>query len=573
MILSGLAEEIVRIAGLTSVAWLIVFLCGAAPAQVTKPAADCGSCHKDTAKKMPASIHNDLGCVTCHEKHEKYPHPKNAEKPSCATCHDRVAAEHAASVHGRELRKGNAGAPNCDSCHGSAHETLKISSPDFRKNVPDTCGMCHNEISTKFKVSVHGKAVAEGIPQAPICNDCHGEHSIQKPDNPASLVNATHIHETCARCHANVRLAGRFGLPADRVTSFDTSFHGLAAKAGSQTVANCASCHGYHDILPSSDPKSSVNPRHLPATCGKCHPGAGSRFAIGTIHWTEESNAPKPVEWTRAMYISIITGTLGLMLLHNLADFARKLFILRLRPDPAAVAAAASLPAREHRMYAAERIQHALMVVSFFTLVWTGFALKYPAAWWAQPLLHWEASFTMRGWLHRLAGVVMISVSLVHVFALVLSRRLRHHWTEMFPAVSDMREGTYNFLWLVGLREKKPVLSTHSYIEKVEYWAVIWGTFIMALTGVALWAHQWMLERFPKVVLDVFTTIHFYEALLATFSIFIWHFYFVIFDPEIYPMDPAWLTGYSVRRRRLHRTTAAEGGAHPEQRKDASIPE
>jgi cytochrome b subunit of formate dehydrogenase len=546
------------------------FFPGIAPGQD----AACTSCHGDISKNMAASIHNDLGCGACHENHEKYPHPKSAVKPECATCHDKVAADYSTSVHGRAVRAGNAAAATCDSCHGSAHETLKTTSVEYRRTVPDNCGMCHSEVADKFKVSVHGKAVLAGVPQAPICNDCHGEHSIQSPHSSASPASSTHIRETCAQCHADVRLANRFGLPADRVTSFDTSFHGLAAQTGSQTVANCASCHGFHDILPSSDEKSSVHAKNLPATCGKCHPGAGTRFAIGTIHWNEGENAPKPVAYTRAIYISIITGTLGLMLLHNLADYMRKVFRLRLKPDPAAVAAMATLPAREHRMYKLERIQHALLVISFFALVWTGFALKYPNELWSRPLLHWEASNSLRGWLHRVAGAVMIAVSLVHVITLIASRKLRHHWTEMFPRVADIRESLYNFLWLFGLRDRKLVLSSHSYIEKAEYWAVVWGTFIMALTGVALWMNQWMLQYFPKIVLDVFTTIHFYEAVLATAAIVVWHFYFIMFDPEVYPMDPAWLTGYSVRRRHQHHhAPAVAGGPGPEQEKDASMPE
>ena len=118
---------------------------------------------------------------------------------------------------------------------------------------------------------------ARGILQAPLCTDCHGEHKILKHTNEASQVNAAHIRDTCGSCHGDVRLSRKFGLPGDRLVSFDSSFHGLAGKSGSQTVANCASCHGVHNILPSNDPKSTIHAKNLPQTCGKCHPGAGSR--------------------------------------------------------------------------------------------------------------------------------------------------------------------------------------------------------------------------------------------------------------------------------------------------------
>ena len=46
-------------------------------------------------------------------------------------------------------------------------------------------------------------------------------------------------------------------------SSYLASYHGMASKVGSNTVANCASCHGVHNILPSSDPRSTINSRQL----------------------------------------------------------------------------------------------------------------------------------------------------------------------------------------------------------------------------------------------------------------------------------------------------------------------
>ena len=45
------------------------------------------------------------------------------------------------------------------------------------------------------------------------------------------------------------------------------------------------------------------------------------------------------------------------------------------------------------------RIAHWGVILSFPTLVFTGFALKYPEAWWARPLLLWEGHVAFRG--HR----------------------------------------------------------------------------------------------------------------------------------------------------------------------------
>jgi cytochrome b subunit of formate dehydrogenase len=502
--------------------------------------ADCAQCHEQS-KKITASVHNAAGCVSCHERHETYPHPANVPKPACATCHEQVAGEHAKGVHGQELAKGNAAAPSCGMCHGDVHEVVKTTALEFRTKVPETCGMCHGEVAGQFKTSVHGKALAEGIPEAPLCNDCHGEHNIIRPGDERSPVNPANIRETCGSCHGDVRLTRKFGLPADRILSFDQSFHGLAAKAGSQTVANCASCHGIHNILPSSNPKSTIHPQNLAKTCGNCHPGAGQRFAISQIHTVEGRSEPRGVTYVRQFYLLIIPLTLGLMLLHNAGDWIRKVIRLRGSPAPRLIPQTPG----EIRMLPFERAQHALLVISFAVLVWTGFALKYPDHWWARPLLVTEH---LRGIAHRTAGVVLIVVSAAHIISLLASKRLREHWKELMPNQRDVGEAVAHLGYNLGLRARKPGRSSHSYVEKAEYWAVVWGTAVMAFTGVMLWANNWMLAMLPKSWLDVATSAHFYEALLATLAILIWHFYSVIFDPDVYPMDTAWLTGRTVRR-------------------------
>ncbi len=527
----------------------------------------CSSCHEQ-AKTIQGSPHADLGCASCHEKHEAYPHPTGVPKPECSACHADQAGEHAKSVHGQALRKGNAAAPTCSVCHGSAHEVKNTKSADFHKTVPDTCGMCHTDVAEQFKASVHGRAVAKGIAAAPVCTNCHGEHSILAPKDEASTVNAGHIRETCGQCHGNLQLSKRFGLPTDRIVSFDASFHGLAAKSGSQSVANCASCHGVHNILPSSDSRAMTNPKNLPATCGKCHAGAGARFSLGPIHQLPGASEPESVKWLRIAYSFLIPVTIGFMLLHNMGDWVRKLAARRFAAEEAAArlrAAAHEPESGDHgsRMLPFERVQHAVMALSFIVLVWTGFALKYPSQWWARPLVHWEVYFPVRGTVHRVASVVLLAIGAVHVISLIVNKRLRVHWMEMLPRRSDVSEAVQNFAYNMGLIRQKPYRSPHSYIEKAEYWAVIWGTAVMAASGIVLWANNLTLRFLPKSAIDFATALHLYEAVLATLAIVVWHFYSVIFDPDVYPLETAFLTGRSVKDARKWQKPT----------KDLSVPE
>jgi cytochrome b subunit of formate dehydrogenase len=523
------------------------------PADPT-PAAECTSCH-DQGQKLEKSAHKGLPCDTCHDAHEKYPHPANIPKPECINCHQDQAGDYASGVHGLARKNGNEGAPDCALCHGSAHELLPPKSQAFRMAVPDTCGMCHSDVVEQYRASVHGQALAAGITQAPLCTDCHGEHKIIKHTNEASPVNAAHIRETCGSCHGDVRLTRKFGLPSDRLVSFDSSFHGLAAKSGSQTVANCASCHGVHNILPSSDPKSTVNAKNLPKTCGQCHPGAGTRFAISQVHVAEGRTEPAMLRWVREFYLLLIPVTIGLMLLHQGGDWIRKL--IRLRFQRRAVRSKAELLAQrgvagaahgELRMLPFERVQHAVLVVSFLTLVWTGFALKYPDTWWARPLLVLEGAHSVRSIVHRIAAVVFMAISVTHLVSLIVNRKLRQHWMEMLPNRRDPREALSNFAYNLGLGSVPPERSPHSYVEKAEYWAVVWGAIVMVATGLLLWANNLAMRMLPKSWLDVATSVHFYEALLATLAIVVWHFYSVIFDPDVYPLNTAFLTGCSEKK-------------------------
>ena len=538
---------------------------------------DCASCHDQQVSEYGASIHGQArangeaeapGCASCHgEVHRIVPssdstslvHPQHLPE-TCGQCHsdpDMVAKfgipvatpteAYLASVHSRKSEEGLQAA-TCSSCHAS-HAIFAASDPRstvFHPTVPQTCGGCHAEIARQFRQSVHGRAVEHGAREAPVCTDCHGEHRILSPDLPNSPVFASNVSKmTCGRCHGDLRLAEKYDMPAAAVPAYEDSYHGLASRSGSLSVANCGSCHGVHDILPSSDPRSHVAQANLPATCGKCHPGAGERWAIGTVHVLATEPRHAAVYWVRWVYLWLIAATIGAMLLHNGLDLHRKV------RSPATAIPLDRVRSRE-RMLPGFRLAHALLFVSFAVLVYTGFALKYPESFWAAPLLAWEDRFGVRGVLHRVAAVLLLAALAIHVVHLIASRRARRCIAGMIPNRRDATELSERVLWFVG-RRREPVKSPSlGYPEKLEYLALMWGIVVMTITGFMLWFENPMLRWLPKWVGDVATAIHFYEAVLASLAILVWHFYFVIFDPVVYPMDFAWLTG------REHPARAAE---------------
>jgi cytochrome b subunit of formate dehydrogenase len=110
---------------------------------------------------------------------------------------------------------------------------------------------------------------------------------------------------------------------------------------------------------------------------------------------------------------------------------------------------------------------------------------------------------------------------------------------KFWPRLKDLSLAVRNVSFITGLRKDRPDLGFPSYIEKIEYWALIWGTAIMAVTGVLLWFENLTLRFVPLWVLNLFTVVHFYEALLATLAILVWHIYFVVLDPSVYPLKSA----------------------------------
>ncbi|WP_291271162.1 cytochrome b/b6 domain-containing protein [Geothrix sp.] len=532
-----------------------------------KPApVKCATCHEDQVKAYGKSIHgvakqngmaDTATCKSCHGPTHQIvasSDPASAVNKknladTCGACHSNpdFLAKHKIpfakpveayrlSVHGREVAKGNASAASCSDCHGS-HDILPSADPKAkvnRANVAETCGVCHNDVQAVYADSVHGLAVKRGSKDSPTCTGCHGEHNILAPKEAGSLVNAARVSTvTCGRCHGDERLNSRYGF-GDKVPAFQDSFHGLAIRGGQQTAANCASCHGVHNILPSADIRSTVNPANLQKTCGQCHPGAGDKIARSKVHVRTAGGIEHiSVKWIRWAYYALIPMTIGFMLFHNGLDYFAKL--RRHKPHHGT---GEQLP----RMNKTFRITHGMVMVSFILLVITGFALKFPEAGWVK-VLGMNGAGLIRGWVHRIAAVVMMAATVMHVIHLALVKRDRVILFELLPGWQDAKDIANALRYNLGLTDKRPTFGMFGYAEKMEYWAFMWGTVVMAVTGLLLWAQNWSLKHFPIWVLDAATAAHWYEAILATLSILVWHWYLVIFDPEVYPMDLAWLTG------------------------------
>lgn len=307
----------------------------------------CSDCHEKATEDFDTSIHKQagekgfltVGCSDCHGKHD-IKSKENYDSPvfplnlprTCEKCHlEKVKTERGTefikkyekSIHYEGLEKaGLSTSSNCSNCHG-AHDIKNVHDPRSRvskKNIIYTCGNCHIGIERDYLEGVHGKDFLKGIKDVPVCTDCHSEHEITSPQDLNSRVYATKVAEVCSRCHDDESLARQYGFLTSRLKTYSSSFHGTASRFGETRVANCASCHGYHDIRPSNDPKSSIHLDNLPETCGNCHPGAGVNFTKGKIHVVSEKTVNKWAYFVKVFYIVLIVAIISVFLMFIAVD-------------------------------------------------------------------------------------------------------------------------------------------------------------------------------------------------------------------------------------------------------------
>ncbi len=189
------------------------------------------------------------------------------------------------------------------------------------------------------------------------------------------------------------------------------------------------------------------------------------------------------------------------------------------------------------------RIQHIILFASVIILIITGLPIKFPNATASKILMSVMGGIAMQGVLHRIGAVLLIAFYVFHTGYTIFNKDGRRDFVALLPRPKDVTDVVKMIKYFFGLSREKPRFDRFSYIEKFDYWAVYWGGIVMVGSGLIMWLHNITLRYLPKYVYDIAREAHSDEALLATLTIVIWHFYNVHFNPSRFPGSLVWWHG------------------------------
>jgi len=568
----------------------------------------CEMCHSDSDYNAHFidSSHGILECNTCHTGiDDVVQHMKMQDSPelnSCALCHEKIDKRFKQDAHFVHENM------TCQDCHTDVHTATKPDMDTFKNDVVETCTQCHEK--STYAYLGHGGNVLVGNNDSATCTDCHTLHrtplysSDDEKDIAAIRQMQTHM---CTTCHNDPEITGRNGIAMAAVANFDRTYHGKVLGIGfPEMTAGCADCHNGHSTLAVTDPRSPLHPDNRPAICGQCHEDFHPRFASFIAHpdYTDRERFPL-LFWTNIFMEGLLFSVFGFFWIHSIlwwrkaywkkwkGTYAQNNMDLHepeLSSDPPAskdhgllnntlasddqafskgpvseeepIADAPPAVACEPKQYVRrfsprDRIMHILLILSFFTLVMTGFPLKYYETAWAKVMINLWGGIRGAGICHRTAALALIAMflytcllSLKHLFPKGQGTK---GWigrlfgpNSLCPNLKDLGDIRGMFRWFFD-RGEMPRFDRWTYWEKFDFFAVFWGMFVIGLSGLMLWFPELFSYVLPGWFINIATVAHSEEALLAAVFIFTVHFFNNHLVPNKFPLEDNIFTGrYTV---------------------------
>ena len=478
------------------------------PVFVDRQVQTCGRCHEKELATYGQTAHGHglyqsgllvtAACANCHGAHGVYLAADTRSTlntanvaTTCGKCHRFIAERLQESIHGRGTGAGRTAdrtapggrgwqRPSCTSCH-QGHGIALAESAGFRQALPNLCGNCHADLSSRYAMTVHGELTALGYAPAANCHDCHGSHSIRACADPQSGVSGESRLKTCQQCHAHATA---------KFASFDphVDYHNPKDSPAVYWV--------YRILL-----------TLLLATFGFFGLHSLLWFVRGLVEAFQEGRprglVPGEDAYIRFMPMHRYAHT---VLLASFLGLALTGLPLKYSDHEWAKTLAFALGGFEstsfwHRVFA-------LSTFTCFGIYIVRLTRQFFAAW--------------RGGKHW-AQVVFGPDSPV-------------------PNWRDVKDFFKMLRWFLGLGPK-PGFDRWAYWEKFDFWGATADIVIIGSTGLILWFPNMFCTVLPGVVLNIAKVIHSTQALLATGFIFAIHFFTIHLRAEKFPADMSLLVG------------------------------
>ena len=190
-----------------------------------------------------------------------------------------------------------------------------------------------------------------------------------------------------------------------------------------------------------------------------------------------------------------------------------------------------------------QRVEHIVLIISFTALGLTGLAQKFSSNDIAAAFIQLLGGIENVRIIHRVAAIALALESIYHIIVLAHKTYVRRVELSMLPGPKDALDALDVLRVNLGLTKEHPKLPRYNFAEKAEYWAMLWGTAVMGLTGFILWNPIVAAKILPGQFIPAAKAAHGGEAILAVLAILVWHFYNV----HIKSLNKAMFTGSMTR--------------------------
>ncbi len=220
-------------------------------------------------------------------------------------------------------------------------------------------------------------------------------------------------------------------------------------------------------------------------------------------------------------------------------------------------------------------IQHLLVFVSFLVLASTGVPLYFSDEFWSPYVIALYGGIDNAMAIHRIGAYVMMFASAYHILTILggtglqlIQGRFDYRRTQL-PRLQDLKDIFQDIQYFLGRTPQRPMMEKFMYKQKIHYLAIIWGTAVLTIAGLALLLPDQLSGVIPRSIADVLLgdpevsrtapgliqdlarLMHADEAVMALIVLAFWHWGNVHFVPGRFPVQWTFLTGKITREHQI----------------------